>query len=84
MDQLSIAAGIEGHATMIDCNSLEVTPCPIPDDLDIVVKFIVHRTLEGSAYADRVAECTRAENEVGPLRLATLAAAESITDDLIR
>ena len=84
MDQLSIAAGIDGHATMIDCHTHEVTPCPIPPGLDIVVKFIVHRTLEGSAYADRVAECARAEVEIGPLRLATRSEAESITDDVIR
>lgn len=84
MDQLSIAAGIEGHATMIDCYTHEVTPCVIPPGLDIVVKFIVHRTLEGSGYADRVAECARAEAEIGPLRLATPADAETIADDLIR
>ena len=29
-----------------------------------------HRTLAGSAYADRVAECAHAEAEIGPLRLA--------------
>lgn len=49
-----------------------------------MVKFIVHRTLEGSGYADRVAECARAEAEIGPLRLATPADAETIADDLIR
>lgn len=84
MDQLSIAAGIEGHATMIDCHTYEVTPCVIPSGLDIVVRFIVHRTLEGSAYADRVAECALAEAEIGPLRLATRSDVESIADDLIR
>lgn len=84
MDQLSIAAGVEGHATMIDCHSLEVTPSPIPDGIDIVVKFIVHRTLEGSAYADRVRECAEAEAEIGPLRLATVADTTAIDDELIR
>lgn len=84
MDQLSIAAGLQGHATMIDCHSLEVTPYRVPDGIDIIVKFIVHRTLEGSAYADRVSECARAEAEIGPLRLATVADTAAIVDDVIR
>ena len=54
MDQLSIASGIEGHATLIDCHDLSVTAHVVPDDIDVVVEFIVHRTLEGSEYADRV------------------------------
>jgi galactokinase len=72
MDQLCIAAAVEGHATMIDCHTLEVTQVPVPDDIDVVVLFVAHRTLVGSAYADRVAECARAEAAIGPLRLATL------------
>ena len=84
MDQLSIASGVAGHATLIDCHSLEVTPHVVPDEIDVVVKFIVHRTLEGSEYADRVAECERAEAEIGPLRLATPDDAERIADDIAR
>jgi galactokinase len=72
MDQLCIAAAIDGHATMIDCHTLDVAHVPIPDDVDVVVLFVAHRTLVGSAYADRVAECARAEATLGPLRLATL------------
>ncbi len=72
MDQLCIAAATEGHATMIDCHTLEITQVPIPTDVDVVVEFIAHRTLVGSAYADRVAECGRAETIIGPLRDATL------------
>ncbi len=72
MDQLCIAAATDGHATMIDCHTLDITQVPIPTDVDIVVEFIAHRTLAGSAYADRVAECDRAESVIGPLRDATL------------
>jgi len=72
MDQLCIASAIEGHATMIDCHTLEVTQVPVPSDIDVVVEFVAHRTLVGSAYADRVAECTRAESVIGPLRDANL------------
>lgn len=72
MDQLCIAAATEGHATMIDCHTLEITQVPVPTDVDIVVEFVAHRTLVGSPYADRVAECARAETVIGPLRSATL------------
>jgi galactokinase len=84
MDQLSIASGVAGHATLIDCHTLEVTPHAVPDDIDVVVKFIAHRTLEGSEYADRVAECARAEDEIGPLRLATLTDVDGISDDVAK
>ena len=77
MDQLCIAAATAGHATMIDCTTLEVTQAPIPDEVDIVVEFIAHRTLLGSAYSDRVAECERAERVIGPLRSADLDRVES-------
>ena len=84
MDQLCIAAATEGHATLIDCHELTVEQVPVPDDIDIVVRFIAHRTLLGSAYADRVAECARAEAEIGPLRSATLDRVETIGDDTVR
>ena len=57
MDQLCIAAATAGHATMIDCHTLGITQVPVPGEVDVVVEFIAHRTLVGSAYADRVAEC---------------------------
>jgi galactokinase len=72
MDQLCIAAAVRGTATMIDCHTLDVSHVAVPDDLDVVVRFVAHRTLVGSAYADRVAECRAAEDVVGPLRTATL------------
>ena len=84
MDQLSIAAGVKGHALMIDCGALTVQPVPVPDDLEVVVQFIAHRTLVGSAYADRVAECAAAEALIGPLREATPAQARSIDDPVLR
>lgn len=84
MDQLCIASATEGHATLIDCHSLEVRHLPVPREVAIVVRFVAPRTLEGSAYADRVAECARAEAEIGPLRLASLSDVESIGDPLVR
>ena len=84
MDQLCIAAAREGHGTLIDCRSLEVTHVPIPRDVSFVVRFIAHRTLEGSEYADRVAECAAAEAVVGPLRDALPGDLARIDDDLVR
>jgi galactokinase len=70
MDQLASAAGVDGHALLIDCHALTVEPVPIPDDIEIVV---VHsgqpRALAGSAYAERRAQCEAAEAVLGPLRL---------------
>ena len=83
MDQLCIASARDGHGTMIDCRTLEVTHVPIPTDVKIVVRFIAHRTLVGSAYADRVAQCAAAESIIGPLRDASLADIAAITDATI-
>jgi galactokinase len=83
MDQLCIASARDGHGTMIDCRTLEVQHVPIPTDVKIVVRFIAHRTLVGSAYADRVAQCAAAESIIGPLRDASLADITSITDATI-
>ncbi len=84
MDQFSIAAGVAGHALLMDCGALTVTPVPMPEGVDVVVRFIAHRTLVGSAYADRVAECAAAEREIGPLREATAHDAGRIADAVVR
>ena len=84
MDQLCIAAGVRDHALLIDCGELTIDPVAIPDDVEIVVQHIAHRTLVGSAYADRVRECAEAEAAIGPLRHATVAEARTIDDPVIR
>ena len=83
MDQLCIASARDGRGTMIDCRTLEVQHVPIPTDVKIVVRFIAHRTLVGSAYADRVAQCAAAESIIGPLRDASMADVGAITDATI-
>lgn len=84
MDQLSIVSAREGHGTLIDCRTLEVTHIAIPDDVRFIVRFIAHRTLEGSEYADRVAQCRAAESVIGPLRDATMRDLAHIDDLLVR
>lgn len=86
MDQLCIAAATDGCATLIDCHTLDLTQVPLPpaDEVEIVVDFVAARTLEGSEYETRVAECARAEELIGPLRSADRAVVEAIDDPTIR
>ena len=84
MDQLVIAAGVHGHALMIDCSDLSIQPVPVPADAEIVVQFVAHRTLVGSPYAERVAQCAQAEVHVGPLRQATIESTAAIPDPVAR
>jgi galactokinase len=67
MDQLASAAGVDGHALLIDCSSLTVTPVAVPADVAVVVVDSgQRRALASSAYAER-----RAELEAGaPRRVA--------------
>lgn len=85
MDQLTSAAGVEGHALLLDCTALTVTPVPVPDDLEVV---IVHsgetRALAGSAYGERRAACEAAAAIIGPLRDATLDDLTAIEDPVVR
>ena len=84
MDQLCMLSATKGHATLIDCRTFGVEHVPVPDEVTVVVRFVAHRTLEGSAYADRVRECSRAEELVGPLRTATMDDVLAIADPIIR
>jgi galactokinase len=83
MDQLCIASALEGHAMRIDCTTLDVTPVPLPEDAQIVVRFVAHRTLDGSGYTRRVAECHAIEDLIGPLVQATPADVTRIVDPLL-
>jgi galactokinase len=85
MDQLASVAGLEGHALLIDCTTLDITPVPIPEGIDVVViDSGQHRQLATSAYAERRAECEAAAKQLGPLRQATLTAVEALTDPTLR
>jgi galactokinase len=85
MDQLACAAGVAGHALLIDCATNDIRPVAIPDGLAVVA---VHsgqpRQLSGSAYAERRADCERAAAIVGPLRHATVADLVAIADPQVR
>jgi galactokinase len=84
LDQLSSAAGREGQAMMLDCHEMSISYVPMPSDVEIVVLHSgQERHLAASGYTQRVVECRAAENAIGPLRLATLAATAEITDPVI-
>lgn len=85
MDQLAIAAGVAGHALLIDCSTLQWTPVPVPSEAAFwVVDSGVSRRLTSSGYATRRAEAEAAAAEVGPLPLASLADIEAVADPLLR
>ena len=84
MDQLCIASARAGHGTVIDCHTLNVSHVSIPDDVQVVVRFIAHRTLVGSEYGERVAQCQAAEAIIGPLRLASLQSLDAIENEVVR
>jgi galactokinase len=81
MDQLASAAGVAGHALLIDCERATVRPTPVPEDLEIVVVHSgVERTLEATPYASLVASLHAAQAVVGPLRDAHLDALTLLDD----
>ena len=85
MDQLASVSGIPGHALLIDCGRLEVTPVAIPDGAELcIVDPGQPRSLAGSAYADRRAACAAAEQQIGPLREAGPEAVAALEDPLLR
>ncbi len=84
MDQLASAAGVEGHALLIDCATLEVEPVPLPEDLAVVVVDSGQpRRLAASGYAERRAQAEAAQRALGPLRAASVADAEALEDGVL-
>ena len=85
MDQLCSAAGISGHALLIDCTAETIRPVRLPDGAVFhVVASGQVRSLAGSAYAERRAQCEEASSIVGPLREATVPDLRAITDGTLR
>jgi len=86
MDQLAAAAGVAGHALLIDCSTLAVEPVALPAGVEVVVAHSgVGRALATSAYAQRRTQCETAERTLGvPLRDATAADVARPRDPLLR
>ena len=84
MDQLASIGGVEGHALLIDCRSLDLRPVPVPEDVEVVVVDSGEaHALIGSPYAERRAQAEAAEAIVGPLRDATTLALKEIEDEVV-
>ncbi len=82
MDQLISATARAGHANLIDCRSLGISPVPLPrDHLVVVMDTGTRRELATSAFGDRQHDCQAAARQLGvaSLRDATL---EQITQEL--
>jgi galactokinase len=61
MDQMISAAGVEGHALLIDCRSLEAAPMPLPSGAAVIVlDTATRRGLVDSAYNERRRQCEEA------------------------
>jgi galactokinase len=85
MDQLVVGAAHEGSALLIDFADLSLRHVEMPAGADVVV---VHsgetRSLDGSAYAERRAQCEAAAFGMGPLGRLDLDVALAIPDALLR
>ena len=66
MDQLISAAGVAGHALLIDCRSLATRAVALPPDVSVVVlDTSTRRQLVASAYNERRARCEEAARQFG-------------------
>jgi galactokinase len=85
MDQFASLLGVDGHAILIDCTTLDVTPVAIPDAVAIVVVDSgQRRSLSTVGYADRRAEVGRAADILGHLPTASLTDVEALDDPVLR
>jgi galactokinase len=66
MDQLVSIAGVAGHALLIDCRTLEISPVPLPAGSAVVVLDTgTRRGVAASAYEERREQCARAARSLG-------------------
>jgi len=70
MDQLVSIAGVAGHALLIDCRSLEISPVPLPSGAAVVVLDTgTRRGVAASAYQERREQCRQAARFLGAASL---------------
>lgn len=66
MDQIISAAGVAGHALLIDCRSLDFQPTPLPPGTAVVVlDTSTRRGLVDSDYNERRTQCEAAARHFG-------------------
>jgi galactokinase len=84
LDEMASLHGVAGHAILLDCHDLTTQTVPLPEEAEIVVRYVSHRTVAGSPYAERVAACHAAEDLIGPLRSAATEDIAAIADPVLR
>jgi len=85
MDQLTVTAGVEGSALLIDFADLSIRPVPVPEGAEIlVVHSGEHRSLDRTPYAARRAECEAPAYRLGPLGRLGADAMLGLPDALLR
>ncbi|MBN2302855.1 MAG: galactokinase [Anaerolineae bacterium] len=85
MDQMASAMGVDQHALLIDCRSLDTKSIPVPDGASIVIMDTTKkRGLVDSEYALRRQQCEAAAAQLGvpALRDASLEQLENAKDAL--
>jgi galactokinase len=66
MDQVASAMSAQGHATLLDCDSLDSSLIPIPQDLHIaIIHSGISRGLIDSEYNSRRRDCETASRHFG-------------------
>jgi galactokinase len=85
MDQMACALGVAGHALLLDCRSLAVTPVAIPRDAVLTVAHSGRpRRLADSEYAARRAACEAAAARLGVQSLRDATPAQVADDPFAR
>ena len=85
MDQMASVFGVAGHALLLDCRSLDVTPVLLPAAVDVlVVHSGVPRRLAGSEYGQRRAACEAAAARLGVAALRDATASDVANDPIAR
>lgn len=87
MDQFISAGAVAGHASLMDCRALTLTPTPLPEGVVVAIMDTgTRRVLAEVAYGERRSACERAAAELGvaALRDATLAQVATIADPVVR
>lgn len=87
MDQFISAGAVDGHASLMDCRALTLTPVRLPSDVVVaIIDSGTRRKLAEAAYGDRRASCQRAAAELGvdALRDATVEQVATISDPVDR
>lgn len=66
MDQMISAAGVEDHALLIDCRTLDLDPVPLPKQTVVAILDTgTRRELVGSEYNKRRQQCEAAADALG-------------------